>query len=380
MQRLSPAPLRPNELLAEVHHAQETEANLASLDLELVVEPDLPELVADREVLRQALQNLVSNAVQALPSRSGRVVLRGRRDDGFVVLSRSRMTGPGIPPENREKVFDLYFTTKEGGTGVGLALVRQAAEMHRGEVRLVSTPGEGTVVTLGCRSESPHSSCRGMMEPNRRSVDRVRVSSAQIGGRLRRLEIQGCRLIWASCLSSGGCSVMRVLYAPELTEHKSITLTVKRDTTIVAVAGAPAIPPAEVKSDRSCPHRSPRTRASSPLRVPSRRRTHRPRVRKKNRSSRYSSPSPSPPPSVSIAMPEEQRARLERLTRAELGMADRITTEIAPRLKSDADLEKLQTVKGLIEQSHAALDRDDIQSAANLAHKAKLLATELLSR
>jgi hypothetical protein len=89
-------------------------------------------------------------------------------------------------------------------------------------------------------------------------------------------------------------------------------------------------------------------------------------------------PAPAPP-SVSIALPEAQRERLERLTRAEMGMAERITTQIAPRLTSDADLEKLRTVRGLIEQTHAALDRDDTQSAANLAHKAKLLATELLS-
>lgn len=147
LQRLSPAPLRPSELLAEVHRAQETEANLAGLDLELEAEDDLPVLVGDREVLRQALQNLVSNAVQALPSRTGRVVLRGRREAGTVVLAVED-SGPGIPPENREKVFTLYFTTKEGGTGVGLALVWQAAEMHRGDVTLDSEPGRGTTVAM----------------------------------------------------------------------------------------------------------------------------------------------------------------------------------------------------------------------------------------
>jgi signal transduction histidine kinase len=147
LQKLAPAPLRPAELLAEVHRAQETEANLATLDLELAVEADLPLLVGDREVLRQALQNLVSNAIQALPSRSGRVILHGRRESDTLVLAVED-TGPGIPSENKGKVFDLYFTTKEGGTGVGLALVRQAAEMHRGEVALDSEPGQGTTVAM----------------------------------------------------------------------------------------------------------------------------------------------------------------------------------------------------------------------------------------
>jgi signal transduction histidine kinase len=147
LHELAPAPLRPGELLAEVHHAQETEANLAALDLELAVEADLPVLVADREVLRQALQNLVSNAIQALPSRTGRVILHGRREAGMLIFAVED-TGPGISPENRGRVFDLYFTTKQGGTGVGLALVQQAAEMHRGEVALDSELGRGTTVAM----------------------------------------------------------------------------------------------------------------------------------------------------------------------------------------------------------------------------------------
>lgn len=147
LQRLAPAPLRPDELLIEVHHSQETEANLATLDLELALEAHLPVLVGDREVLRSALQNLVSNAIQALPSRTGRVILHGRHEADTLIFAVED-TGPGIPPENREKVFDLYFTTKEGGTGVGLALVRQAAEMHQGEVTLDSEPGRGTTVAI----------------------------------------------------------------------------------------------------------------------------------------------------------------------------------------------------------------------------------------
>jgi signal transduction histidine kinase len=53
-----------------------------------------------------------------------------------------------MPPEILEKAFDLFYTTKDDGTGVGLALVRQAVELHGGEVDVRSQPGEGTVVTM----------------------------------------------------------------------------------------------------------------------------------------------------------------------------------------------------------------------------------------
>ncbi len=147
LRALAPAGVQLNELIEEVHRSMEAEANLSGLDLELDLCAGLPETQADREVLRQALQNLVKNAVQALPSRNGRITLATRKTDSEILISVSD-TGPGIHPEIQERVFDLYFTTKEGGTGVGLALVRQALEMHGGEVKLLSTPGEGTVVTL----------------------------------------------------------------------------------------------------------------------------------------------------------------------------------------------------------------------------------------
>jgi len=123
------------------------EAGLSGLDLDLDLFAELPETYADREVMRQAVENLVKNALQALPSRDGRVILQSRAVDSEIRVSVAD-TGPGIPPEHIEKVFDLYFTTKEGGTGVGLPLVRQALEMHAGDVEVDSDQEKGTVVTL----------------------------------------------------------------------------------------------------------------------------------------------------------------------------------------------------------------------------------------
>ncbi len=147
LQRMNPNPVRPDDLLNEIRRTQEAEANLAGLDLELQVESPLPQIMADREVLRQAIQNVIRNAIQATPSREGNVMVRGRPENGELCLEIED-TGPGIPEENMDKVFDLYFTTKDGGTGVGLALVRQAVEMHNGEVEIRSRPGSGTTVVV----------------------------------------------------------------------------------------------------------------------------------------------------------------------------------------------------------------------------------------
>ena len=218
------------------------------------------------------------------------------------------------------------------------------------------------------------------MESKQESFARLGILRPGRGGRWRRTWVLGIRAASAAILllASGGCSIVRVLYAPQFTEHKSITLTVRRDTTMVGAVDAMATqaPQPEVQVEAPAeepvkprPEASPHPAASPDTTATPRRETP-----------EQPSLEPTPaPPSVSIALPEAQRERLERLTRAEMGMAERITTQIASRLKSDADLEKLKTVLGLIEQTHAALDRDDIQSAANLAHKAKLLATELLS-
>jgi signal transduction histidine kinase len=141
------APLSINDLLDEIHQTMELTVNLAGLELELDLDEHLPSTLGDAEVLRQAVQNLITNAAQALPSRDGRIVLTSGGADREVWIAVAD-TGPGIPREILAKVCDLYFTTKEGGSGVGLALVRQAVEMHGGEMEIDSTPGKGTVVTL----------------------------------------------------------------------------------------------------------------------------------------------------------------------------------------------------------------------------------------
>jgi len=121
---------------------------MAERRLELVLKvDDLPERFwGDRTLLRQALTNLVSNAEQAMPG-GGHVTLSARRGEGGVELGVSDQ-GVGIPPELQSRIFDLHFTTKNDGTGIGLAVVQQIVRMHGGRIRLRSAPGEGTQITL----------------------------------------------------------------------------------------------------------------------------------------------------------------------------------------------------------------------------------------
>jgi signal transduction histidine kinase len=114
-----------------------------SLDLDLAG-PDTAWV--DGFQLKQAVLNLVLNALQATPA-GGHVVVRAGGDPRRLVVEVSD-DGEGMSPETRERAFTPFFTTREEGTGLGLALVRRIVEQHGGSVDISSTPGEGTTVTL----------------------------------------------------------------------------------------------------------------------------------------------------------------------------------------------------------------------------------------
>ena len=122
----------------------------------LQVEPGLPPVAADRAQVEQALLNLVSNAIDAMP-QGGRLVLAACRDGAWVALHVGD-TGAGIAAEDLPRVFEPLYTTKPrgSGTGLGLPLVREIVAAHGGTVRLESRPGEGTdvLVRLPLRGEA----------------------------------------------------------------------------------------------------------------------------------------------------------------------------------------------------------------------------------
>src|SRR4029078_4895466 len=97
---------------------------------------------ADPGMLRQALLNLALNGCQAMTS-GGTLKITCRAHSHRVELDVED-TGVGIAPENLKRIFDLYFTTKEKGSGIGLSMVYRTVQMHDGDIEVQSTPGGGT--------------------------------------------------------------------------------------------------------------------------------------------------------------------------------------------------------------------------------------------
>ena len=105
----------------------------------------LPVLI-DYDLVKQALDNVVLNGVQAM-TEGGTLRITARRDDKAAAVE-VRDAGPGIPPEIRDKVFNLYFTTKKTGSGIGLAMTYRVLQMHHGSLDFDTELGRGTTFRL----------------------------------------------------------------------------------------------------------------------------------------------------------------------------------------------------------------------------------------
>ncbi|MDA8429432.1 MAG: ATP-binding protein [Geobacteraceae bacterium] len=112
------------------------------------IDEDLPPLWVDQELLRNCILNFINNAVQAMDD-GGVIRLGGSRDDNGVQV---RLTfadqGKGIQPEDITKIFQPYFTTKDVGIGLGLAITERIIKEHGGEIIVASNPGQGTTFTV----------------------------------------------------------------------------------------------------------------------------------------------------------------------------------------------------------------------------------------
>ena len=107
---------------------------------------DLPQVYIDPDQFGQAIENLVRNAHQAI-SKGGTIEIYTGRHERHVEI-RISDDGPGIPADVREKMFEIFFTTKESGTGLGLTIVKQIVEAHGGTVTFDTIPGRGTTFTI----------------------------------------------------------------------------------------------------------------------------------------------------------------------------------------------------------------------------------------
>jgi signal transduction histidine kinase len=136
-------PVSLADLISDVVTTVGPEAEKFNVTVKVECPPTLPEINADAGMLRQAILNLALNACQAMPE-GGTLRVACRATARRRVEIDVEDTGMGIPPEHLSRIFDLYFTTKEKGTGIGLSMVYRIVQLHDGEVEVQSTPGSGT--------------------------------------------------------------------------------------------------------------------------------------------------------------------------------------------------------------------------------------------
>ena len=108
---------------------------------------EIPAINGDDESLRQAFLNLVLNACQAMP-HGGTVTLSTERTPEGTTRAHVTDQGVGIPDEELDKIFRLYYTTKPDGNGIGLSLVYRIVQMHGGSIDVESEVGRGTTMTV----------------------------------------------------------------------------------------------------------------------------------------------------------------------------------------------------------------------------------------
>jgi len=142
-------------IVEEIHANFTPQAEERGVALVKEIDPDVPPALVDADRIHQAVSNLVANALKFTPPGGTiRVGARADDEDGWVVLSVAD-TGPGIPEEVRDRLFDRFWQASRHdrtGAGLGLAIVRGIAEAHGGRIEVLSRPGEGATFSLHLRA------------------------------------------------------------------------------------------------------------------------------------------------------------------------------------------------------------------------------------
>jgi signal transduction histidine kinase len=147
--RANPAQVEPcdlNALVEELLDFYRPQAQEAGVEVVRLLDPNLPVVTVDREQVRAALLNLILNAQQAMP-QGGRLEVRTRHDQKSAMLDLID-TGAGMDADTLGKIFDTFFSTKRGGSGLGLPTTRKIIEAHGGKIAVQSEEGKGTQFTI----------------------------------------------------------------------------------------------------------------------------------------------------------------------------------------------------------------------------------------
>ncbi len=134
------------DVLKEVIEIAKPQLQKAKIYVAQLLPIDVPEVYVDRALLKQAVLNLVLNAVEAMPSGGQLRMMLSRRGEMAEITVGD--TGKGIPVENRQKIFQLFFTTRPGGSGIGLASTFRIVQLHNGSIDFTTEVGRGTTFRI----------------------------------------------------------------------------------------------------------------------------------------------------------------------------------------------------------------------------------------
>ncbi len=146
-------------VVQDLYNAVYMEAQRHSHTLTLDLEPDLPDIVADRERIVQVMMNIVSNSIKYTPDGGHIIIAAGRREDRVWLVVDD--DGIGIPEEDRPRIFERFYrvdkarSRQSGGTGLGLSIAKEIVDRHQGKLSLMNKQGPGLAVKLELKIEGP---------------------------------------------------------------------------------------------------------------------------------------------------------------------------------------------------------------------------------
>lgn len=149
-------PVCVNDIVTDVITSLAEKARASGVVIETNLSESLPAVPVDPEQIREVIQNLGLNAIQAMKN-GGILRVETRLDRDHLVLEVSD-TGDGVPPDLQSQIWEPFFSTKRDGTGLGLAITRRILEAHRGKINLMSEPGKGAkfIVELPIEEAEAH--------------------------------------------------------------------------------------------------------------------------------------------------------------------------------------------------------------------------------
>jgi two-component system NtrC family sensor kinase len=146
--------LNLNKVVDDILALVRNQASFQNIAIRTDLDPNLPPVLADVDQMRQVVLNIILNAADAM-QQGGTLHLNSRfESQSNQVILRISDTGPGIPFEIQDKLFEPFFSTKKTGTGLGLAIAYGIMERHNGQLKVESSPGRGTTIVIILSSDA----------------------------------------------------------------------------------------------------------------------------------------------------------------------------------------------------------------------------------